>query len=45
MAVKLMAAGSGGAQEHSGGARVAVELSEVDRSSFEKTKPKNFKKG
>jgi len=41
----LVAAGSGGAQELGEGGREVVELPEVDRSSFEKTRSKSFKKG
>lgn len=40
-----MTAGSSEAQEQGGGTRMLVELFEVNKSSFEKTKFKNFKKG
>jgi len=40
-----MAAGSRDIKDHSGNAHERVEFPEVDRSSFQKTKSKNLKKG
>ncbi len=45
MATRLMAAGSRDIKDHSGNAHERVEFPEVDRSSFQKTKSKNLKKG
>jgi hypothetical protein len=44
METRLVANGSGEAEEHGGVACLRVELPKVDRSEFEKPKSKDFKK-
>jgi hypothetical protein len=44
METRSVSDGSGEAEEHGGMARLRVGLPEINRSEFEKSKSKNFKK-